>query len=141
MASKGSAEWKGDLKAGSGEVTVGDGVFTAPYSFKSRFEDGDGTNPEDLIGAAHAACYSMALSAALGEGGNPPDSIKTEATVSLRFIDGAPTIAKIDLDVTGVVPGIEESAFLETAEEAKKACPVSRALAGVPEINLEARLA
>jgi lipoyl-dependent peroxiredoxin len=83
----------------------------------------------------------MALSAALAEAGNPPDSIKAQATVSLRFIDGAPTIAKIDLDVTGEVPGIEEAAFLETAEEAKKACPVSRALAGVPEINLEARLA
>jgi len=75
------------------------------------------------------------------EGGNPPDSIKTKATVSLRFIDGAPTIAKIDIDVTGDVPGVEESAFLEAAKEAKKACPVSRALAGVPEINLEARLA
>jgi lipoyl-dependent peroxiredoxin len=141
MASRGSAEWKGDLKGGSGEVVVGDGTFTAQYSYKSRFEDGDGTNPEELIGAAHAACYSMALSAALDEGGHPADSIKTEASVSLRFIDGAPTIAKIDLDVTGSVPGIEESAFLETAEEAKKACPVSRALAGVPEINLAARLA
>jgi osmotically inducible protein OsmC len=83
----------------------------------------------------------MALSAALDEGGNPPDSIKTEAAVFLRFIDGARTIAKIDLDVTGSVPGIEEATFLETAEEAKKACPVSRALAGVPEINPAARLA
>ncbi len=138
---KGSAEWKGDLKGGSGEVVVGDGVFTGKYSYKSRFEDGDGTNPEELIGAAHAACYSMALSAALDEGGHPADSIKAEATVSLRIIDGAPTIAQIDLDVVGSVPGIEESAFLETAEEAKKNCPVSRALAGVPEINLSARLA
>jgi osmotically inducible protein OsmC len=141
MASKGSAEWKGDLKGGQGEVTVGDGIFKGNYSFKSRFEDGDGTNPEQLIGAAHAACYSMALSAALAEAGNPPDSIKTEASVQLRFVDGAPTITKIDLDVVGEVPGIEESAFLETAEQAKKECPVSRALAGVDEINLSARLA
>ncbi len=140
-ARKGTAEWKGDLKGGAGEVTVGDGVFQGQYSFASRFEEGDGTNPEELIGAAHAACYAMALSAALAEGGNVPDSIKTEADVTLRFVDGAPTIAKIDLSVVGSVPGIEEAAFLETAEEAKKACPVSRALAGVPEINLTASLA
>jgi osmotically inducible protein OsmC len=140
-ARKGSAEWKGDLKGGAGEVTVGDGVFQGQYSFASRFEEGEGTNPEELIGAAHAACYAMALSAALAEGGNVPDSIKAEADVTLRFVDGAPTIAKIDLSVVGSVPGIEESAFQETAEEAKKACPVSRALAGVPEINLSASLA
>jgi osmotically inducible protein OsmC len=141
MASKGSAEWNGDLKGGRGEVTVGDGVWKGNYSFKSRFEDGDGTNPEQLLGAAHAACYSMALSAALAEGGNPVDSIKTEATVQLRFVDDAPKITKIDLDVVGVVPGIDDEAFQSTAEEAKQNCPLSRALAGVDEINLSARLA
>jgi lipoyl-dependent peroxiredoxin len=150
-ARKGSAEWKGDLKGGSGEVVVGDGVFTGQYSFASRFEEGEGTNPEELmgegtnpeelIGAAHAACFSMALSNALAEGGNPPDSVKAEADVTVRFIDGAPTIAKIELDVVGSVPGIEESDFVATAEEAKAQCPVSRALAGVPEITLTARLA
>jgi lipoyl-dependent peroxiredoxin len=142
MASKGSAEWKGDLKGGGGEVTVGDGVFQGSYSFKSRFEDGkEGTNPEQLIGAAHAACFAMAFSNALSEAGNPPDSIKAEATVQLRFVDGAPTITTIDLDVVGEVPGIDEDAFKATAEEAKQNCPVSRALAGVQEINLSARLA
>jgi osmotically inducible protein OsmC len=140
-ARKGSAEWKGDLKGGSGEVVVGDGVFKGQYSFASRFEEGEGTNPEELIGAAHAACFAMALSNALAEGGNPPDSVKAEADVTLRFVDGAPTIAKIELDVVGSVPGIEESDFIATAEEAKAQCPVSRALAGVPEITLTARLA
>jgi lipoyl-dependent peroxiredoxin len=138
---KGSAEWKGGLKGGGGTVTVGDGVWSGDYSFTSRFEEGEGTNPEELIGAAHASCYAMALSAALEKGGNPPDSIEATAKVSLRIIDDAPTIAQIDLDVVGSVPGIEEDAFLATAEEAKKACPVSRALAAVPEINLSARLA
>lgn len=141
MASKGSAEWKGDLKSGSGTLEVGDGIFSGNYSFRSRFEDGDGTNPEQLIGAAHASCFAMALSNALSEAGNPPDSIKAEATVQLRLVDGAPTIAQIDLDIVGEVPGIDEAAFLKQAEEAKQNCPVSRALAGVPEINLNAKLA
>src|SRR5689334_6115222 len=117
-ARKGSAEWQGDLKGGSGELTVGDGVFQGKYSFASRFEEGEGTNPEELIAAAHAACFAMALSNALAEGGNPPDRIKAEADVSLRFVDGAPTIAQIDLDVVGSVPGIDGSAFVETAEAA-----------------------
>lgn len=140
-ARKGSAEWKGDLKGGGGTVTVGDGVWSGSYSFASRFEEGEGTNPEELIAAAHAACFAMALSNALAEGGNPPDSIQAEAGVSLRRIDDAPTIAQIDLSVVGSVPGIDEAKFVETAEAAKAACPVSRALAGVPEINLSARLA
>lgn len=140
-ARKGSAEWKGDLRGGGGTVTVGDGVFSGDYSFSSRFEEGEGTNPEELIGAAHAACFAMALSNGLAEAGTPPDSIKAEAKVQLRNVDGTPTIAQIDLDVVGSVPGIEEAAFIEQAEGAKKACPVSRALAAVPEINLSARLA
>jgi osmotically inducible protein OsmC len=138
---KGSAEWKGDLKGGSGTVTVGDGVWTGDYSFTSRFEEGEGTNPEELIGAAHASCFAMALSGGLTKAGNPPDSIEATAKVSLRIVDDAPTIAEIDLDVVGSVPGIDEDAFAAAAEEAKKNCPISRALAAVPKIKLSARLA
>ncbi|MBS1881210.1 MAG: OsmC family peroxiredoxin [Actinobacteria bacterium] len=140
-ARKGSAEWKGDLKGGGGTVTVGDGVWSADYSFASRFEEGAGTNPEELIAAAHAACLAMALSNALAEAGTPPDSVKVSAGVQLRRVDDAPTIAQIDLEVVGSVPGIDEAAFVAAAEGAKQGCPVSRALAGVPEINLSARLA
>jgi osmotically inducible protein OsmC len=140
-ARKGSAEWNGGLKDGAGSVRVGDGVFEGSYSFASRFEEGDGTNPEELLAASHASCFAMALSAALEKAGNPADSVKAEAGVQLRFVDGAPTIAQIDLDVVGVVPGIDQEAFAATAAEAKAACPISRALAGVPEINLTARLA
>jgi lipoyl-dependent peroxiredoxin len=139
-ARTGSAIWNGNLKDGNGEVTVGDGVFTGSYSYASRFEDGEGTNPEELIAAAHAACFSMALSNILAEAGHPPDQIRTNARVQLRPVDGAPTIARIDLEVEGSVPGIDEAAFNEHAEAAKAGCPVSRALAGVPEIALEARL-
>jgi osmotically inducible protein OsmC len=140
-ARKGSAEWKGDLKGGAGTLTVGEGAWNGSYSFSSRFEEGEGTNPEELIAAAHASCYAMALSNALATAGTPPESIKAEAGVQLRRVDDAPTIAQIDLDVVGVVPGIDEAAFAKAAEEAKQGCPVSRALAGVPEINLNARLA
>jgi lipoyl-dependent peroxiredoxin len=136
----GSAIWNGNLKDGNGEVTVGDGVFTGAYSYASRFEDGEGTNPEELIAAAHAACFSMALSNILAEAGHPPEQIRTSARVQLRPVDGAPTIARIDLEVEGSVPGIDEAAFNEHTEAAKAGCPVSRALAGVPEIALEARL-
>jgi osmotically inducible protein OsmC len=137
----GSAEWRGDLKGGAGSVTVGDGVFQGDYSFSSRFEDGAGTNPEELIAAAHAACFAMALSATLAEHGHAPDAVRATARVHLRNIDGAPTIARIDLDVEGDVPGIDEEQFRHDAEDAKASCPVSRALAAVPEIELNARLA
>ena len=139
MAAKGHAEWNGDLKGGSGTFTAGEGI-SGEYSYKSRFEDGPGANPEQLIAAAHSSCFSMALSAALAEAGTPPDSIKTDASVQLRLVDGAPTITQIDLKTVGVVPGIDEAAFIETAKEAKAGCPVSKALSGVPEINLEASL-
>jgi lipoyl-dependent peroxiredoxin len=139
MAAKGSAEWKGDLKGGAGEFTAGDSI-SGQYSFKSRFEDGPGANPEQLIAAAHAACFSMALSAALADAGTPVDSVKTDATVSLRFVDGAPTITSIALKTVGKVPGLDQAAFEEAAAGAKAGCPVSRALAGVPEITLEATL-
>jgi osmotically inducible protein OsmC len=110
-------------------------------TFRSRFEDGPGANPEQLIAAAHASCFSMALSAALEEAGTPADSVRTEATVTLRNLDGTPTIASIALTTTGVVPGLDQAAFEEAANGAKAGCPVSRALASVPEITLEATLA
>jgi len=137
----GSAEWRGDLKGGSGTVKVGDGVFEGNYSFSSRFEDGEGTNPEELVGAAHAGCFAMALSLILTEAGHPPDSLKAESRVHLRIVDNLPTIAKIDLEVEGSVPDMDEETFRSYAEKAKDGCVVSRALAGVPEITLSARLA
>ena len=137
----GSAEWRGDLRGGSGDLTVGDGVFKGAYSFSSRFEEGEGTNPEELIAAAHAACFAMALSHGLAEHGHAPESVRATAKVQLRNVDGAPTIARIDLDVEGRVPDIDEAHFVEHAAEAKAACAVSRALASVPEIELTARLA
>ena len=136
----GSAVWKGNLKEGSGELSVGDGVFSGAYSFSSRFEEGEGTNPEELIAAAHAACYSMAFSNILSEAGHTPDSVSTTAKVQLRPLDGKPSLASIELEVEGAVPGIDEAEFQEHAEAAKAGCPVSRALAGVPEITLNARL-
>jgi lipoyl-dependent peroxiredoxin len=140
MPAKGSAEWKGELRSGTGTFTAGDGI-QGEYSFRSRFEDGPGANPEQLIAAAEAACFSMALSAALADAGTPVDSVQTAATVTLRFVDDAPTITSVALTTVGRVPSIDESAFKEAAEGAKKNCPVSRALAGVPEITLEASLA
>ena len=140
MPAKGNAEWKGDLPSGSGTFTAGDSI-SGGYTFKSRFEDGPGSNPEQLIAAAHAACFSMALSNMLSKAGNPPDSVQTNATVTLRLIDGAQTIAKIDLVTVGKVPGIDQATFTEHALAAKAGCPVSRALAAVPEITLEATLA
>jgi osmotically inducible protein OsmC len=137
----GSAIWKGDLQNGEGNLTVGDGVFEGAYTFKSRFEEGEGTNPEELIAAAHAACFAMAFSNILAESGHTPDSIQANARVSLQEVDGAPTIARITLKVEGSVPGIDESTYQDLAEQAKKDCPVSRALASVPEIKLEAKLA
>ncbi|MGO9903363.1 MAG: OsmC family peroxiredoxin [Solirubrobacteraceae bacterium] len=140
MAAKGSAEWRGELKSGSGTFTAGERI-SGEYSFKSRFEDGPGANPEQLIAAAHAACFSMALSAALADAGTPVTSVATNATVTLRFVDGAPTITAIALSTVGQVPGLDEAAFRAAAQGAKEGCPVSRALAGVPEITLEASLA
>jgi len=137
----GSAEWRGDLQSGSGDLRVGDGVFEGAYSFASRFEEGEGTNPEELIAGAHAACFAMALSNILAENGHPPDAVRAQARVQLRNVDGAPTIARIDLDVEADVPGVDEEAFRRHAQEAKEGCPVSRALAAVPEIGLNARLA
>ncbi len=137
MPAKGSAEWKGDLPTGTGTFTAGDSI-SGGYTFKSRFEDGPGSNPEQLIAAAHAACFSMALSSILAKAGTPPESVHTDATVTLRMVDGAPTITKIELVTVGRVAGIDEAAFIEHAMAAKAGCPVSKALASVPEITLEA---
>jgi lipoyl-dependent peroxiredoxin len=136
----GSAEWRGDLQSGAGSLTVGDGVFTGDYSFASRFEEGEGTNPEELIAAAHAACFSMALSGDLASHGHPIESVRTAARVHLRNVDGAPTIQRIELDTEGRIDGIDQAHFEEHAQTAKANCPVSRALASVPEIELTARL-
>jgi lipoyl-dependent peroxiredoxin len=139
MPGKGHAEWRGDLRSGSGTFTAGD-TISGGYTFKSRFEDGPGSNPEQLIAAAEAACFSMALSNALAEAGTPPESIATDADVTLRLVEGVPTITSIALRTLGRVAGIDAEAFDSHARAAKAGCPVSRALAGVPEITLEAAL-
>jgi osmotically inducible protein OsmC len=135
-----NAEWKGSLKEGSGEMALGSGSYRGPYSFVSRFENGSGTNPEELIGAAHAGCFSMALAAALGRAGHTPTSIRTTAKVHLGTSDAGPTITRIDLETEGEVPGIDQATFQEHAEGARKGCVVSRALAGVQDITLNATL-
>jgi osmotically inducible protein OsmC len=139
MPAKGHAEWTGDIPTGSGTFTAGDSI-TGGYTYKSRFEDGPGSNPEQLIAAAHAACFSMALTGILTQGGNTPESITTDATVTLRLVDGQPTITKIALTTVGSVPGLDAAGFEAAAATAKAGCPVSRALASVPEITLEAKL-
>ena len=131
-----SAEWKGTLKEGSGNMKVGSGAYDGPYTYASRFESGQGTNPEELIGAAHAGCYSMFLSALLTKAGFTPTRIATTATVHLT--DG-PTISLIELETEAEVPGLSDADLQTHAEEAKKGCPVSKALAG-PEIKLTAKL-
>jgi osmotically inducible protein OsmC len=136
----GSAEWRGDLQSGGGTVSVGDGVFEGQYSFASRFEEGTGTNPEQLIAAAHAACFSMALANILTQDGHVPESVSTRANIQLRNVDGAPTLTRVDLETEGRVPGIDQGEFEQYAAQAKQGCPVSRALAGIPEIALSATL-
>ncbi|HKN46501.1 MAG TPA: OsmC family protein [Candidatus Polarisedimenticolia bacterium] len=137
---KATAVWEGSLKEGSGRVSLGSGAFEGAYSFRSRFEDGAGTNPEELIGAAHAGCFSMALSAGLGRAGFTPKRIRTEAKVHLEKVGDAFRITRIDLATEADVPKIDAKTFEEQAEAAKKGCPVSAALAGV-QISLSARLA
>jgi osmotically inducible protein OsmC len=139
-ARDGSAEWHGDLQSGSGTITVGEHVFEGPFSYESRFAEGEGTNPEQLIAAAHAGCFTMALSNILSSAGHAPEELHTSANVQLRNIDGAPTLARVDLATEGRVPGIDDAEFQRIAQEAKAGCPVSRALAGIPEIELTAKL-
>ena len=135
-----SAVWEGDLVQGSGTMKIGSGAWEGPYSFKSRFEDGKGTNPEELIAAAHAGCFSMALANALAKAGHPAKKISTTAKVSLEKSAAGFSIGKILLVTKGEVPGIDQAAFQQQAEEAKKNCPVSKVLSGA-EIVLEATLA
>jgi osmotically inducible protein OsmC len=135
-----NAHWEGDFKRGGGTVSVGSGAFEGPYNFSGRFEDGTGTNPEELLGAAHASCYTMALSVALSQAGTPPESLATEAHVTIDQVDGGFEITKIELTVRGKVPGADEAAFLEAAEGAKENCPLSKALAAVKDIALDAKL-
>jgi lipoyl-dependent peroxiredoxin len=126
-----SATWRGDLKDGDGDLSLGSGrLANAPYTFVSRFETGEGgTNPEELVGAAHAACYSMSVANILAKAGTPATSVDTTATVHLEPVDGKQTITRIELATTGVVPGIDAARFAEVAEEARTGCPISRLLA------------
>jgi osmotically inducible protein OsmC len=137
-----NAIWEGSINEGRGQMSLGSGAFEGAYSFQSRFGDEDaGTNPEELIAAAHAGCFTMALSLVLGQGGNEPESLSTNARVTLRNLeDTGPTITKITIKSSGRVPGIDQEAFQKAAEAAKDSCVVSRALAGVDEISLEATL-
>jgi osmotically inducible protein OsmC len=137
---KAGARWEGSLQEGHGTMRMGSGAYEGPYSFQSRFEEGDGTNPEELIAAAHAGCFSMAFSGALGAEGYEPDSIETVATVQIDKVEEGFKITHIKLETEARVPGIDDSEFQAVAEDAKAGCPVSQALAGV-EIGLEAKLA
>ena len=134
------ARWEGDLPNGKGTMRFGGGAFEGQYSFSSRFEEGAGTNPEELIAAAHAGCFSMALANILSEAGHVPDSVATEAAVHLEPADQGPTITKIDLQTEVAVEGLDDDEFARHADAAKSGCPASRALAAV-EITLDARLA
>jgi osmotically inducible protein OsmC len=133
------AIWEGTLREGQGRVSLGSGAFEGSYSFHSRFEEAEGTNPEELLGAAHAGCFSMALSAALERAGFVPEKIQTVADVHFEKLEEGFTIVRIELSTEAAVPDIDESQFLEIAEGAKNNCPISRALA-VPEINVNASL-
>ena len=137
MIRKATAVWKGDLKKGNGTMSAPSGVLDdAAYTFATRFENKPGTNPEELIAAAHAGCFSMALSAELGKAGITPQSIETTAAVTLETVDGKPTVTRSHLTVIGRVPGIDSAKFLQIAEGAKAGCPISRLLRA--EITMEA---
>lgn len=133
------AEWNGSIMDGKGSMKLGSGAFEGAYSFKSRMEEGTGTNPEELIGAAHAGCFSMAFSAALGKAGFEPKSISTKAAVKFDKVGEGFAITRIDLTTKAEIPEIDEAKFQELAKAAKEGCPVSKALAGT-EIHLQASL-
>ena len=134
------AHWEGDLKNGKGTIGLGSGAFEGPYSFKARFEGAPGTTPEELLGAAHAGCFTMALSLGLTTAGHPPTSLDTSAAVTLAKVGESFAITRIDLTLKGVVPGLSEADFKRLAEDAKKNCIISRAIANVP-MTLDAKLA
>jgi osmotically inducible protein OsmC len=138
---KASATWNGSLQEGSGTMRMASGAYEGPYSFQSRFEEGDGTNPEELIAAAHAGCFSMALSGELGRAGHEVDSVETEATVHIDKVDEGFAITRIELRSRVTAPGLDDSDFQAAAHAAKEGCPVSKALAAVDSIELEAQLA
>jgi lipoyl-dependent peroxiredoxin len=135
-----SAEWSGNLARGSGTMSLGSGAFEGAYSAASRFENGDGTNPEELIAAAHAGCFSMALALTLSQAGHEPDSVQTTAEVHLDKDGEGFSITRSDLTTEVKVKGLDDSEFQKYAEQAEKGCPVSRAL-GAIEISLDAKLA
>lgn len=139
MKKSGSAVWKGDLKTGQGSISTETGVLRdAPYGFKARFEDGPGTNPEELLGAAHAACFSMALSMILGENNLTAERIATKADVTLDKQDDGFAITKVHLTLTAKIPGTDDTTFQELANKAKSGCPVSKLFTAT--ITLDARL-
>jgi lipoyl-dependent peroxiredoxin len=135
-----TAEWKGDLRTGTGSFEGASGTLGGAYSFESRFTDSGGTNPEELVAAAQAACYSMQLAAMLAEGGTKADSVSTEAKVQILKQGDGFAITRIELVTVARVPGIDDAAFQETAKAAKEACLISNALGAVPQHNLDARL-
>jgi len=140
MKSRASAIWNGDLKAGSGTMSSHSGAFDAlPFSFKTRFEGEAGTSPEELIGAAHAGCYSMALSNELAGAGLAPETVSTKATVTLEMGDAGPSITAVHLDCTATVPGADEAQVREIAEAAKKGCPVSQVLNANITLNIDVK--
>jgi osmotically inducible protein OsmC len=136
MARNAKATWNGGLKGGNGTMALGEGNVEVPYTYKSRFEEGDGTNPEELIGAALAGCFTMQFSAFLERDGNTPFVVETDARVTLRNVDGAPRITRIELATRGRAEDIDQEGFEKTANEAKEACLVAHALGGVEEIEL-----
>ncbi len=135
------AVWEGKLRDGKGSFKAQSGVFSGSFSFGTRFEGKKGSNPEELIAAAHAGCFSMVLSSALEKAGHPATRIETRAAVTLEMVEGAPKITRSVLDVRGKVDGMDQAAFQQAAEGAKKNCPVSKALQGNVEITMEAKLA
>jgi lipoyl-dependent peroxiredoxin len=138
--SQATAVWEGKLRDGKGSFKAGSGAFNGPYTFATRFEGAKGTNPEELIAAAEAACFSMALSAGLEKAGTPATRVETRAACTLETVAGAPKITRIELTVRGKVAGIDQARFQKAAEEAKTGCPVSKALKGNVELTLEAKL-
>ena len=139
MARTATAEWKGDLMGGSGHLALGSGAFAGPYSFATRFGDAVGANPEELLGAAHAACFAMALANTLAKAGHPATSVKATASVHLGKDDTGFKITRITLHAEAMIPDIDEATFKQQADAAKKGCPVSQALTGT-EIVLDAKL-
>jgi osmotically inducible protein OsmC len=140
MSQTAKAHWEGDLKSGKGTIALGSGAFQGNYSFRTRFEGAPGTTPEELLGAAHAACFTMALSAGLTTAGHAPTSLDTTAAVTLEKTGDKFSITRIDLTTRGVVSGLPESEFQRLAEDARKNCIISRAIANVP-MTLDAALA